>query len=102
MPSPTPRALQAWLEHKNIQHTERHTELAPDRFDNVCDENFLVEGRRLEPARYGQIRTRAIMRQALCHPPIAVMPDWIGLRKDAPPKRGLKAMHGERGAFPRA
>ena len=53
MPSPTPRALQAWLEHKNIQHTERHTELAPDRFDNVRDQNFLVEGRRLEPARYG-------------------------------------------------
>jgi site-specific recombinase XerD len=26
------RALQAWLGHKNIQHTMRYTELAPDRF----------------------------------------------------------------------
>jgi site-specific recombinase XerD len=26
------RALQAWLRHKNIQHTVRYTELAPDRF----------------------------------------------------------------------
>ena len=25
------RALQAWLDHKNIQHTVRYTELAPDR-----------------------------------------------------------------------
>ena len=25
-------ALQAWLGHKNIQHTVRYTELAPDRF----------------------------------------------------------------------
>ena len=28
------RALQAWLGHKNIQHTVRDTELAPDRFKN--------------------------------------------------------------------
>ena len=28
------RALQAWLGHKNIQHTMRYTELAPDRFKN--------------------------------------------------------------------
>jgi site-specific recombinase XerD len=28
----TTRALQAWLGHKNIQHTVRYTELAPDRF----------------------------------------------------------------------
>jgi type 1 fimbriae regulatory protein FimB/type 1 fimbriae regulatory protein FimE len=28
------RALQAWLGHKNIQHTVRYTELAPDRFRN--------------------------------------------------------------------
>jgi len=28
------RALQAWLGHKNIQHTVRYTELAPDRFMN--------------------------------------------------------------------
>ena len=25
-------ALQAWLGHKNIQHTVRYAELAPDRF----------------------------------------------------------------------
>jgi len=29
---PTARALQAWLGHRNIQHTVRYTELAPDRF----------------------------------------------------------------------
>jgi len=28
------RALQAWLGHKNIQHTVRYTELGPDRFRN--------------------------------------------------------------------
>jgi site-specific recombinase XerD len=28
------RALQAWLGHKNIQHTVRYTERAPDRFKN--------------------------------------------------------------------
>jgi len=28
------RALQAWLGHKNIQHTVRYIELAPDRFRN--------------------------------------------------------------------
>jgi integrase len=28
------RALQAWLGHKNIQHTVRYTELAPNRFKN--------------------------------------------------------------------
>ena len=26
------RALQAWLGHKNIQHTVRYTELSPHRF----------------------------------------------------------------------
>jgi site-specific recombinase XerD len=26
------RALQAWFGHRNIQHTVRYTELAPDRF----------------------------------------------------------------------
>ena len=26
------RALQAWLGHKNIQHTVRYTELSPERF----------------------------------------------------------------------
>jgi type 1 fimbriae regulatory protein FimB len=26
------RALQAYLGHRNIQHTVRYTELAPDRF----------------------------------------------------------------------
>jgi type 1 fimbriae regulatory protein FimB/type 1 fimbriae regulatory protein FimE len=28
------RSLQAWLGHKNIQHTVRYTELASDRFKN--------------------------------------------------------------------
>jgi integrase len=28
------RSLQAWLGHRNIQHTVRYTELAPDRFRN--------------------------------------------------------------------
>jgi len=28
------RALQAWLGHKNIQHTVRYTELSPARFKN--------------------------------------------------------------------
>jgi len=30
------RALQAWLGHKNIQHTVRYTELAPDRFKDLA------------------------------------------------------------------
>jgi site-specific recombinase XerD len=29
------RTLQAWLEHRNIQHTVRYTELAPDRFRDL-------------------------------------------------------------------
>ena len=29
---PTARALQHYLGHKNIQHTVRYTEMAPDRF----------------------------------------------------------------------
>jgi len=32
MPVTTPVPLQAWLGHKNIQHTVRYTELAPDRW----------------------------------------------------------------------
>ena len=32
------RALQAWLGHKNIQHTVRYTELAPDR-SRTCGAN---------------------------------------------------------------
>jgi site-specific recombinase XerD len=28
------RALQAWLEHRNIQHTVRYTELSPTRFND--------------------------------------------------------------------
>jgi hypothetical protein len=28
----TPSALQPYLGHRNIQHTVRYTELAPDRF----------------------------------------------------------------------
>ena len=29
------RALQAYLEHRNIQHTVRYTELSPDRFKDL-------------------------------------------------------------------
>lgn len=29
------RAIQAWLGHRNIQHTVRYTELAPDRFQRL-------------------------------------------------------------------
>lgn len=29
------RAIQAWMGHKNIQHTVRYTELAPDRFAKI-------------------------------------------------------------------
>ncbi len=32
------RALQAYLGHKNIQHTVRYTELAPDRFKNFWND----------------------------------------------------------------
>ena len=33
------RALQAWLGHKNIQHTVRYTELSPSRFRDFWREN---------------------------------------------------------------
>jgi len=29
---PDTRAIQAWMGHRNIQHTVRYTQLAPDRF----------------------------------------------------------------------
>jgi hypothetical protein len=32
------RALQAWLGHRNIQHTVRYTKLAPDRFKDFWRE----------------------------------------------------------------
>ncbi len=32
------RAIQAWLGHRNIQHTVRYTELAPDRFKRFWKE----------------------------------------------------------------
>src|SRR6476620_12247845 len=31
-----PMTPKAYLGHKNIQHTVRYTELAPDRFKNFC------------------------------------------------------------------
>jgi hypothetical protein len=34
------RALQAWLGNKNIQHTVRYTELAPDRFTPQIKREF--------------------------------------------------------------
>jgi type 1 fimbriae regulatory protein FimB/type 1 fimbriae regulatory protein FimE len=30
--TPASRAIQAWMGHKNIQHTVRYTELSPTRF----------------------------------------------------------------------
>jgi hypothetical protein len=30
------RALQAYLDHRNIQHTVRYTELSPMRFKDFC------------------------------------------------------------------
>jgi type 1 fimbriae regulatory protein FimB/type 1 fimbriae regulatory protein FimE len=42
------RALQAYLGHKNIQHTVRYTELAPDRFKDfwrwICASALLCGG----------------------------------------------------------
>jgi hypothetical protein len=37
------RALQAWLGHKNIQHTVRYTELAPHRFKDFCADRSAIE-----------------------------------------------------------
>src|SRR5213075_42647 len=50
------RALQAWLGHKNIQHTVRYTELAPDRFKNfwrkaICGDRRAVGRGRSRSAR---------------------------------------------------
>jgi hypothetical protein len=30
-----PRTLQAYLSHRNVQHTVRYTELSPTRFKNL-------------------------------------------------------------------
>jgi hypothetical protein len=39
------RAIQAWMGHKNIQHTVRYTELAPDRFKDFWrGDGFLDAG----------------------------------------------------------
>jgi len=35
MASHDTRALQAWLDHKNIQHTVRYTELAPELLEEL-------------------------------------------------------------------
>jgi site-specific recombinase XerD len=48
------RSLQAYLSHRNIQHTVRYTELAPDRIYGefkVAHQSFRF---RLEPGRSGQ------------------------------------------------
>ena len=37
------RALEAWLGHKNIQHTVRYTELAPDRFKDFSGPVKVIE-----------------------------------------------------------
>ena len=36
------RALQAWLGHRNIQHTVRYTELASDRFKDSGDRSEMA------------------------------------------------------------
>jgi type 1 fimbriae regulatory protein FimB/type 1 fimbriae regulatory protein FimE len=41
------RALQAYLGHRNIQHTVRYTELSPDRF-----KDFWRKG---QPSCYSQV-----------------------------------------------
>jgi integrase len=33
------RAIQVWMGHRNIQHTVRYTELAPDRFKSFWKED---------------------------------------------------------------
>ena len=38
------RALQHYLGHKNIQHTVRYTEMAPDRFNPHSPDNALSLG----------------------------------------------------------
>jgi site-specific recombinase XerD len=44
------RALQAWFGHRNIQHTVRYTELAPDRFRNFWrSKQHLMSAHRGEP-----------------------------------------------------
>lgn len=53
----TPRVLQAWLGHRNIQHTVRYTELAPDRFKSFC----AIESR-------ASIRNRLLPRRCLPGP----------------------------------
>src|SRR5436305_15149333 len=35
------RSLQAYLGHKNIQHTVRYTEMVPDRFREFCPDDPL-------------------------------------------------------------
>jgi hypothetical protein len=37
-----PRALQAYLGHKNIQHMVRHTELSGDRFKDLWRQSVLM------------------------------------------------------------
>jgi hypothetical protein len=68
MPATIPRTIQAWMGHKNIQHTVRYTELAPDRFKGLpermrVDLPFSLSGRqfyRLDQLRIIRIRFRAI------------------------------------------
>jgi integrase len=49
------RALQAWLGHKNIQHTVRYTELAPDRFNHFWEVTMATPGTpRLTPPGWGE------------------------------------------------
>jgi hypothetical protein len=63
------RALQAWLGHKNIQHTVRYTELAPDRFKNFWRDPR--QSRRVDAGQIGKIdlALTAFARQHSHHPP---------------------------------
>jgi hypothetical protein len=58
------RSLQAYLGHKNIQHTVRYTELAPDRFKNFWR---LIRLRSATWKRAGSLRPRR-SRLTVAHP----------------------------------
>jgi type 1 fimbriae regulatory protein FimB/type 1 fimbriae regulatory protein FimE len=60
------RAVQAYLGHKNIQHTVRYTELAPDRF-----KGFWRDG------RGGEGRTCTGLRKGGDFPPPVVHGEWV-------------------------
>ena len=46
------RALQAYLGHRNIQHTVHYTELSPTRFRDFWRRGSILEALRLERKRH--------------------------------------------------